>query len=117
MGLKQGVVSNFDSRLQGVLRGCALLSHFSFLLTSEGVGMAKPDPAIFTLALKKCGVPAKHVAYVGDHYVNDYLTSRSLGIRGYLLDRQGQQGHTDVPPHHILQSLEELPARLRQETD
>ncbi|XP_062853064.1 haloacid dehalogenase-like hydrolase domain-containing protein 3 isoform X2 [Trichomycterus rosablanca] len=117
MGMKQGVVSNFDSRLEGVIRGCALLTHFSFLLTSEGVGVAKPDPEIFTLALKKCGVPAKHVVHVGDHYVNDYLTSRSLGIRGYLLDRQGQQRHPDVPPHHILQSLDELPAKLQQETD
>ncbi|XP_076870571.1 haloacid dehalogenase-like hydrolase domain-containing protein 3 [Brachyhypopomus gauderio] len=117
LGVKQGVVSNFDSRLEGVLRGCGLLTHFSFLLTSEEAGVGKPDVAIFTQALKKCAVPAKNVAHVGDHYVNDYLASRSLGIRGYLLDRQGHQRHLDVPPQHRLQSLDELPARLQQETD
>ncbi|KAI4892742.1 hypothetical protein NFI96_032308 [Prochilodus magdalenae] len=117
LGMKQGVVSNFDSRLEGVLRGCGLLSYFSFLLTSEGAGVAKPDVTIFTQALKRCGVPAKNVAHVGDHYINDYLTSRSLGIRGYLLDRHGHQAHLDIPPQHRLHSLDELPTRLQQETD
>lgn len=117
MGMKQGVVSNFDIRLEGVLRGCGLLTHFSFLITSEEAGVAKPDINIFTHALKKCGVPAKNVAHVGDHYVNDYLTSRSLGICGYLLDRHGNQGHLNIPPQHRLQSLDELPARLQKEAD
>ncbi len=117
LGLKQGVVSNFDKRLEGILRGGGLLTHFSFLLTSEEAGVAKPDPSIFTQALARCGVPASSVVHVGDHYVNDYLTSRSLGIRGYLLDRQDCHGHRDVPPQHRLQNLDELPARLKQDTD
>ncbi|CAM4627007.1 hypothetical protein PO909_005458 [Leuciscus waleckii] len=117
LGLKQGVVSNFDKRLEGILRGCGLLTHFSFLLTSEEAGVAKPNPAIFTQALVRCGVQASSVVHVGDHYVNDYLTSRSLGIRGYLLDRQDSHGHLDVPTKHRLQSLDELPARLQQDTD
>ncbi|XP_059415352.1 haloacid dehalogenase-like hydrolase domain-containing protein 3 [Carassius carassius] len=115
LGLKQGIVSNFDKRLEGILRGCGLLTHFSFLLTSEEAGVAKPKPGIFTQALVRCGVPASSVVYVGDHYVNDYLTSRSLGIQGYLLDRQNFNGHLDVPPQHRLQSLDELPARLKQD--
>lgn len=115
--MKQGVVSNFDRRLEAILQGCGLRTHFSFLLTSEEAAVAKPDPDIFAQALKKAGVPAKHTAHVGDHYINDYLTSRSLGIRGYLLDRHGLQKHLDVPPEHRLQSLDELPARLLQETD
>ncbi|XP_065135969.1 haloacid dehalogenase-like hydrolase domain-containing protein 3 [Paramisgurnus dabryanus] len=117
LGLKQGIVSNFDKRLEGILRECGLLAYFSFHLTSEKAGVAKPDPAIFSQALVRCGVPASSVAYVGDHYVNDYLTSRSLGIRGFLLDRQNCHGHLDIPPQHRLQSLNELPARLQQEID
>ncbi|TRY54972.1 hypothetical protein DNTS_020729 [Danionella cerebrum] len=117
LGLKQGVVSNFDLRLEGILQGCGLFSHFSFLLTSEDAGVAKPDPSIFTQALALCGVPASSVVHVGDHYVNDYLTSRALGIQGYLLDRQDSQGHLDIPPQHRLQNLDELPARLQQVKD
>ncbi|XP_010879353.2 haloacid dehalogenase-like hydrolase domain-containing protein 3 [Esox lucius] len=117
LGLRQGVVSNFDKRLEGILQGCGLLSHFSFLLTSEEAGIAKPDPAIFQQALEKCGFPAASVAHIGDHYVNDYLTSRSLGLHGYLLDRQGRNKFPDVPPLHRLKTLDELPARLKQEMD
>lgn len=117
LGIKQGVVSNFDRRLEGILHGCGLRTHFSFLLTSEDAAVAKPDPDIFVQALKKSGVLAKHVVHVGDHYINDYLTSRSLGIQGYLLDRYGLQKHLDIPPQHRLQSLEELTTRILQKTD
>ncbi|KAL0978154.1 hypothetical protein UPYG_G00166810 [Umbra pygmaea] len=117
LGLKQGVVSNFDKRLEVILRGCGLLSHFSFLLTSEEAGIAKPDPAIFQQALEKCGLPATSVAHIGDNYDNDYMASRSLGIHGYLLDRHGRDTHRHVPLTHLLKTLEELPARLQENMD
>ncbi|KAG7493232.1 haloacid dehalogenase-like hydrolase domain-containing protein 3 [Solea senegalensis] len=114
LGLKLGVVSNFDSRLERILHACDLLSHFSFLVTSEDAGVAKPDPIIFDKALQKCGVPAAGVAHIGDHHVNDYLTSRSVGINGVLLDRQNNQNQVDVEREHRLSSLEELPSWLQQ---
>ncbi|XP_026161598.1 haloacid dehalogenase-like hydrolase domain-containing protein 3 [Mastacembelus armatus] len=116
LGLNLGVVSNFDTRLEAILRVSGLLSHFSFLISSEEAGVAKPNPAIFHHALQKCGVPAASVAHIGDHYVNDYLSSRSVGIHGFLLDRRNlcQPG---VPQDHRLRSLEELPARLQQYMD
>ncbi|XP_029907543.1 haloacid dehalogenase-like hydrolase domain-containing protein 3 isoform X2 [Myripristis murdjan] len=117
LGLKLGVVSNFDSRLEGILRACGLLSHFSFVVTSEGAGVAKPNPAIFEQALQKCGVPATNVAHIGDHYVKDYLTSRSVGIHGYLLDRDNKHHQSDVPREHQLSSLEELPSLFQQHMD
>ncbi|XP_059184507.1 haloacid dehalogenase-like hydrolase domain-containing protein 3 [Centropristis striata] len=114
LGLKLGVVSNFDSRLEGILRVCGLLSHFSFVITSEQACVAKPSPAIFKQALQKCGVPAASVAHVGDHYVKDYIASRYVGINGFLLDRHHKHDQTDVPREHRLSSLEELLAKLQQ---
>lgn len=115
LGLRLGVVSNFDSRLEAILHACGLLSHFSFLITSEEAGVAKPDIVIFDKALQKCGVPAASVAHIGDHYVNDYLTSRSVGIHGLLLDRHNKQ--PDVPPEHRLSSLAALPSWLQKHMD
>ncbi|XP_056249667.1 haloacid dehalogenase-like hydrolase domain-containing protein 3 [Seriola aureovittata] len=114
LGLKQGVVSNFDSRLETILCVCGLLTHFSFLITSEEAGVAKPNPVIFDQALQKCGVPAASVAHIGDHYVNDYLTPRSVGIHGLLLDRNSKHNQPEVPQEHRLSSLEELPSWLQQ---
>uniref|UniRef100_A0A1A7WDY6 Haloacid dehalogenase-like hydrolase domain-containing protein 3 n=3 Tax=Iconisemion striatum TaxID=60296 RepID=A0A1A7WDY6_9TELE len=117
LGLKLGVVSNFDTRLEAILQSCGLLSHFSFLLSSEEAGVAKPNPAIFTQALQKCGTAADGVAHVGDHYVKDYLASRSVGIHGFLLDRHNKHKDSDVPPEHRISSLDELPSRLQQLMD
>ncbi|KAM9859658.1 haloacid dehalogenase-like hydrolase domain-containing protein 3 [Aulostomus maculatus] len=114
LGLKLGVVSNFDSRLEAILRVCGLLPHFSFLITSELAGVAKPNTAIFDQALQQCGVPAASVVYIGDNYVNDYLTPRSMGIHGILLDRKNKHNQRGVPPEHRLSSLEGLPSRLQQ---
>lgn len=108
------MVSNFDNRLKEILRVCGLLSHFSFLITSEKAGIAKPSPAIFEQALQKCGVPAANVAHIGDHYLNDYLASRSVGLHGFLLDRDNKHKHPDLPAEHRLSSLEELPSQLQQ---
>lgn len=117
LGLNLGVVSNFDSRLEEILRVCDLLSHFSFLITSEEAGVAKPSPAIFERALRKCGVPAASVAHIGDHYEKDYLASRSVGIHGFLLDRHNKYNQSVVPREHRLSSLEELLPQLQQHMD
>ena len=117
LGLKLGVVSNFDNRLEAILHSCGLLSHFSFIITSEEARVAKPSPAIFDQALQKCGAPAASVAHIGDHYVNDYLTSRSVGIHGFLLERQNMTDRVSVPEEHRLGSLEELPSRLQKYMD
>lgn len=115
LGLQLGVVSNFDNRLEGILRGCGLLSYFSFLLTSEMAGVAKPDPAIFRQALQRCGVTVTSVAHVGDHYTNDFRAAHSSGIHGYLIDRKGGTRQPEVPDQYRLRSLDELPMRLQQD--
>ncbi|XP_013887490.1 haloacid dehalogenase-like hydrolase domain-containing protein 3 isoform X3 [Austrofundulus limnaeus] len=114
LGLKLGVVSNFDDRLEEVLRSCGLLSYFSFVISSEEAGVAKPSPDIFVQALQRCGTSADNVAHVGDHFVNDYLASGSAGIHGILLDRHNKYKEAEVPQEQRIVSLEELPSRLQQ---
>ncbi|XP_057702511.1 haloacid dehalogenase-like hydrolase domain-containing protein 3 [Corythoichthys intestinalis] len=114
LGLKMGVVSNFDNRLEAILRGCGLLSHFNFLLTSEAAGVEKPHVAIFDQARRKCDVLPTSIVHVGDHYTNDYLASRSAGIHGFLLDRTNNSNQHNIPKEHLLSSLDDLPARLQQ---
>lgn len=114
LGLKLGVVSNFDSRLEEILRRCGLLSYFSFVICSEEAGVAKPSSNIFVQALQKCGTSADHVAHIGDHFVNDYLASESAGIYGILLDRHNKYKESEVPREQRIVSLEELSSRLQQ---
>jgi len=63
-GLKLAVVSNWDISLADYLRGLGLDLP---VITSAEAGAAKPDPAVFRLALSRLGVnePARAV-HVGD---------------------------------------------------
>lgn len=53
---------------------------FEFSLSSEEVGVAKPNPEIFYLALKRAKLKKHEVLYIGDNLRSDYLGAKSAGI-------------------------------------
>ena len=85
-GLRLGVISNFDSRLFGLLEACALRQYFDVVMVSTIAGAAKPSPAIFEEALASMGVSAGEAAHVGDHPVEDVEAALAVGLRAILLD-------------------------------
>ena len=50
-GIKLGIVSNFDERLERTLLTHRLLHYFDFVVTTVSARSEKPDPAIFHTAL------------------------------------------------------------------
>lgn len=76
------VLSNFDHRLHGVLAGLGLADVFEFVLLPGEAGAAKPDPAIFRLALGKLALPAHAVALVGDDERDDLEGAQRAGLVG-----------------------------------
>lgn len=60
--------------------------------TSEGWGVAKPDPAFFDKITAVAGRPPAEILYVGDRLDNDVLPARRFGMRAALL-RRGPWGH------------------------
>jgi len=84
-GLMAAVISNTDDgRLTDSLAGIA--ESFDLLIDSHHVGVSKPDPAIFRLALEQLKLEPHEAAFVGDSYVHDALAAKSAGLRGILLD-------------------------------
>ena len=59
------------------------------LVTSEEVGVAKPDPAIFVDALARLGVDACDAVMIGDSWENDVVGAAQCGIRAVWLNRHG----------------------------
>ena len=57
-----------------------------FLVTSEEVGVEKPDKAIFEVALKKLNLYPDEVIMVGDCFEKDIQGAQSLGIDSYLVE-------------------------------
>lgn len=107
-GFRLGVISNADGRVEGLLEGAGLRSHFEFVLDSRIVGVEKPDPEIFRLALERMAVEASEALYVGDLYPVDVVGARRAGLRAVLLDPMGRQ---EVPVDRI-PSVRHLPGYL-----
>ncbi|MGG1553315.1 HAD-IA family hydrolase [Paenibacillus ferrarius] len=79
-GFRIGVVSNFAPTLRAILADKGIMDFFEIVLVSTEVGLEKPDPAIFQLALDKAGVAAEDVLYIGDHETNDIWAPNQVGI-------------------------------------
>ena len=80
LGLRLGIVSNFAPALRHILADNGILHFFDPVLVSTEVGLEKPDPAIFQLALERSGLEAKDVLYIGDHDKNDIWAPNQVGI-------------------------------------
>lgn len=80
-GLPLAVLSNFDHRLPGLLEGLGVAERLACLVLPAEVGAAKPDPEIFTFALRRLGVSAERALYVGDHAEEDLAGARAAGLR------------------------------------
>ena len=65
-GLEVAVVSNWDIGLIEQLERLGVASLFTAIVTTAEAGAAKPEPAVFRLALEKLGVDAKRALHVGD---------------------------------------------------
>lgn len=86
-GLRLGVVSNSDGRVEQALESAGLREYFEVVIDSSLVGFEKPDPRIFDAALRALGVGPGETLYVGDLYEVDVVGARAAGIEPVLLTR------------------------------
>ena len=84
-GLRLGVVSNSDGRVEAALTAAGLRDCFEVVIDSALFGSEKPDPAIFRAALEALGVSPDEALYVGDLYEVDVIGARAAGIEAILL--------------------------------
>jgi putative hydrolase of the HAD superfamily len=104
-GVKLAVVSNFDSRLIGILDGLGVASEFESILLSSHVGYAKPAPEIFRYALERLQTKPDEALHVGDSVEKDAEGAQSAGIRAVLLDRNAKLKAAGFPK---IKNLSEL---------
>ena len=98
-GLRLGVVSNSDGRVEEALRAAGLEHYFDVIVDSTLAGVEKPDPAIFLPALEALGVRPEEAVYVGDLYDVDVAGARAAGMAAILFapgDASGRPGCATV---------------------
>jgi len=85
--------------------------YFSFALRADQVGVAKPDPAIFNMAIKQAEAAAHHCVHIGDSIENDVEGAMNAGIRAIWFDPEGRRyngASTVTALSELAQALEEL---------
>ena len=92
-GAVLGVISNYEAWLEDLLADLRLVELLPIRVISGVVGIEKPDPAIFRLALDRVDLPPEDVAYVGDVPDFDYDPPTALGMFPVLIDRR--ERHAD----------------------
>jgi putative hydrolase of the HAD superfamily len=86
-GLKLAVISNADGNVARDAQDLGLAPFFDTIVDSHLVGVAKPDPRIFHIALKRLGVTPEEARYAGDIYAIDMVGARAAGIEAALIDQ------------------------------
>jgi len=104
--LRIGLVSNTSRDLDAFVRHFALDA--DAWISSGAHGKVKPSPSIFRAALDLLGVEPDSAAMVGDSPYDDVEGARALGIRAFLIDRDGRFPDRD----DALPTLLALPAAL-----
>jgi putative hydrolase of the HAD superfamily len=108
-----GVVTNGPCDLQcAKLDASELIGYFGAVLISRQVGILKPDPRIFVLALDQLDIGPKDAVFVGDTPKTDIVGSHAAGMKAVWLNRDSIPRPDGMIPDTTIRSLDELPDTL-----
>ncbi|MDZ7362818.1 MAG: HAD family hydrolase [candidate division KSB1 bacterium] len=108
LGYRLGVISNSDGSIERSMNKFGFVPFFDCMIDSHVVGVEKPDPRIFELALQQLGLPADRCVYVGDNYDRDVIGARRAGLVPILIDPFEVVAEKDVPRIKALSDLIEM---------
>lgn len=124
MGLRMGIVSNIisTSLVPHMLNEYGIAQYMECIVMSSEVGVRKPDPKIFAIALDRMGVTPEETAYVGDTISRDVLGAKNahLGLSVRLNNpsiahRDAAFTGPDAPKaDYVITEFWELPEILRK---
>ena len=106
LGLKLGIISNFDTRIYSVLGSLGIRQFFDAVTTSSETGFHKPDREIFESATRALSVPASAILMVGDSPQDDVEAAIGAGLQAVLIDRQNR--HRTLGHLHRISSLKDV---------
>jgi putative hydrolase of the HAD superfamily len=107
--VKTAIITNGSIKSQkGKIEYTKLDKLFKVILISEEVGVGKPDPKIFELALNKLDVLPKNALFVGDNLINDIGGCQNAGIRGIWFNPNHFKNDTDIKPFAEIHDFSEI---------
>src|SRR5579884_1197304 len=111
-GYLLGIISNSLGLIESQLGRVDLARYFEFIIDSHFVGVEKPHPEIFRLALSRCGCEPAETVFVGDLYSTDVGGAQNAGFHGVLMDWVGAYPEAESPRITSLPELDPILASL-----
>lgn len=118
-GYRLGLISNAadDADVQTLIDRHDLRHFFELILVSAAVGLRKPHPYIFQIALDHWEADPRQTAMVGDTLGADILGANRLGIASIWITRradtpENRDHEATIRPTAVISALEELPDLL-----
>jgi len=108
---KLHIITNGFHEVQHIkLQHAGLTSYFNEIITSEQMGVKKPNPKIFNYALQKANTSAEESIMIGDDLEVDVLGAEKVGIQGVFFNPNKIKHNEDIV--HEIFCLSELLALL-----
>jgi len=107
--VKTAIISNGSVESQrGKIKHTKLDELFEVIIISDEVGVGKPDPKIFELALNKLDVPPENALFMGDRLDKDILGCQNAGIRGIWYNPNNLINNTEIKPFAEIHDFAEI---------
>lgn len=104
-----GIVTNGSSNQHSMCRAAGLTQLAPFVIVSEEVGYAKPDPRIFRDALNAMGLSnPERVMFVGDNPVADIDGAKRFGMKAAWVRRGREYPAGLLSPDHVVDYVVEV---------
>ncbi len=103
------ITNGFDEVQHIKLDYSDLKQYFNCIITSEKIGIKKPNPEIFVYALEKAKTNSKESVMIGDDLEADILGASKVGIRGVYFNPNNFKHSTQIWREiNCLSQLQEL---------
>lgn len=112
-GLQTGVLSNgAPAMLEAAIKSAGLADRLDHALSIEDVGIYKPDPQVYQLAVDRVGVAPNEICFMSSNAWDAYAASH-FGFRVVWVNRFGQPPER-IPgtPDRVIDNLAPLPGLL-----
>ena len=110
-GIELAILSNgAPPMLRDLVANAGLAGAIAHVLSVDEVGIYKPSPRVYQLAVDRLGVPVEAIGFVSSNGW-DAVGATAFGFRTYWVNRAGAPvDQLGVVPDHVIGSLAELPA-------
>lgn len=118
-GCRLGLISNAgdDADVQVLVDKTKVRPYFDLILTSAALGIRKPNPRIFDIAMQRIQAKPEQTVMVGDTLGADVLGARNANIASIWITRRADtpanHAHADtIVPDAAVETLAEIPAMI-----